>query len=172
MKKSIFDPENRARSDLRPSESVPPAMERFAINILHKRIHKICRLCGVDQPHKIPIIDGAETIIVGDEDEEASLAKKIEECVGIQVSGSAAGKWAIEFCLNAENFCFCFFSGEKVTKDDKMPQNICSLCVDKINDFYEYRLMCAATNLQTRTILNLNLVEPTRKLVSLCFFVG
>lgn len=60
-------------------------MERFAINILHKRIYKICRLCGVDQPHKIPIIDGAETIIVGDEDEEASLAKKIEECVGIQV---------------------------------------------------------------------------------------
>ncbi|XP_065073082.1 titin [Ochlerotatus camptorhynchus] len=112
-------------------------MERFAINILHKRIHKICRLCGVDQPHKIPIIDGAETIIVGDEDEEASLAKKIEECVGIQVC-----------------------------KDDKMPQNICSLCVDKINDFYEYRLMCAATNLQTRTILNLNLVEPTRKLLN------
>lgn len=112
-------------------------MERFAINILHKRIHKICRLCGVDQPHKIPIIDGIETIIVGDEDEEASLAKKIEECVGIQVF-----------------------------KDDKMPQNICSLCVDKINDFYEYRLMCAATNLQTRTILNLNLVEPTRKLLN------
>lgn len=110
-------------------------MERFAINILHKRIYKICRLCGVDQPHKIPIIDGAETIIVGDEDEEASLAKKIEECVGIQVH-----------------------------KDDKMPQNICALCVDKINDFYEYRLMCAATNLQTRSILNLNLVEPSRKL--------
>ncbi|EJY58033.1 AAEL017433-PA [Aedes aegypti] len=110
-------------------------MERFAINILHKRIYKICRLCGVDQPHKIPIIDGAETILVGDEDEEASLAKKIEECVGIQVH-----------------------------KDDKMPQNICALCVDKINDFYEYRLMCAATNLQTRSILNLNLVEPSRKL--------
>nr|XP_029723510.1 retinitis pigmentosa 1-like 1 protein [Aedes albopictus] len=112
-------------------------MERFAINILHKRIYKICRLCGVDQPHKIPIIDGAETIIVGDEDEEASLAKKIEECVGIQVH-----------------------------KDDKMPQNICALCVDKINDFYEYRLMCAATNLQTRSILNLNLVEPSRKLLN------
>ncbi|XP_062557519.1 titin-like [Armigeres subalbatus] len=112
-------------------------MERFAINILHKRIYKICRLCGVDQPHKIPIIEGAETIIVGDEDEEASLAKKIEECVGIQVH-----------------------------KDDKMPQNICALCVDKINDFYEYRLMCAATNLQTRSILNLNLVEPSRKLLN------
>ncbi|XP_055616402.1 titin [Toxorhynchites rutilus septentrionalis] len=111
-------------------------MERFAINILHKQIYKICRLCGVDNPVKFPIIDENETIIVG-EDDEATLAKKIEECVGIQVS-----------------------------KDDKMPQNICSLCVDKISDFFEYRLMCAATNLQTRTILNLPLVDPTRKLLT------
>lgn len=51
-----------------------------------------------------------------------------------------------------------------------MPQNICSLCVDKISDFYEYRLMCAATNLQTRTILNLPLVEPSRKQVRMCDF--
>ncbi|XP_039445357.1 titin-like [Culex pipiens pallens] len=109
-------------------------MERFAINILHKQIYKICRLCGVDQPSKVPILEETEIeIIVGDE-EEATLAKKILDCVGIEVS-----------------------------KDDKMPQNICSLCVDKISDFYEYRLMCAATNLQTRTILNLPLVEPSRK---------
>ncbi|XP_055551258.1 titin-like isoform X2 [Wyeomyia smithii] len=110
-------------------------MERFAINILHKQIYKICRLCGVDNPIKYPIIDENETVIVGDDD-EATLVRKIEECVGIQVS-----------------------------KDDRMPQNICSLCVDKINDFFEYRLMCAATNLQTRTILNLPLVDPTRKLI-------
>lgn len=115
---------------------MPGTMERFAINILHKQIYKICRLCGVDNPIKFPIIEeNAEEIIVGDDD-EATLAKKIEECVGIQV-----------------------------TKDDKMPQNICSLCVDKISDFYEYRLMCAATNVQTRTILNLPLVEPSRKLL-------
>ncbi|XP_058449111.1 uncharacterized protein LOC131429076 [Malaya genurostris] len=112
-------------------------MERFAINILHKQIYKICRLCGVDNPVKFPIIEENETVIVGDED-EATLVRKIEECVGIQVS-----------------------------KDDRMPQNICSLCVDKINDFFEYRLMCAATNLQTRTILNLPLVDPTRKLLPL-----
>ncbi|XP_053699074.1 titin [Sabethes cyaneus] len=110
-------------------------MERFAINILHKQIYKICRLCGVDNPVKFPIVDENETVIVGDDD-EATLVRKIEECVGIQVS-----------------------------KDDRMPQNICSLCVDKINDFFEYRLMCAATNLQTRTILNLPLVDPTRKLI-------
>lgn len=90
-------------------------MERFAINILHKRIYKICRLCGVDQPHKIPIIEGAETIIVGDEDEEASLAKKIEECVGIQVSeeGKARkyNKRALDLFLAAPSLrtrdCLC-----------------------------------------------------------------
>lgn len=36
-----------------------------------------------------------------------------------------------------------------------MPQKICSLCVDKINDFYEYREMCKATNIQTRDLLGL-----------------
>lgn len=36
-----------------------------------------------------------------------------------------------------------------------MPQRICALCVDKINDFYEFREMCQATNTQTRKLLNL-----------------
>lgn len=34
-----------------------------------------------------------------------------------------------------------------------MPQRICMLCIDKINDFYEYREMCIATNIQTRKFL-------------------
>lgn len=33
----------------------------------------------------------------------------------------------------------------------------CSLCADKINDFYEYKEMCKATNLQTRNLLGLPL---------------
>lgn len=40
-------------------------------------------------------------------------------------------------------------------KNDRMPQRICALCVDKINDFYEFREMCEATNVQTRKLLNL-----------------
>lgn len=36
-----------------------------------------------------------------------------------------------------------------------MPQQICSLCCDKINDFYEFREMCTATNEQTRKLLRL-----------------
>lgn len=38
-----------------------------------------------------------------------------------------------------------------------MPQMACSLCADKINDFYEYKEMCKATNLQTRNLLGLPL---------------
>lgn len=40
-------------------------------------------------------------------------------------------------------------------KNDRMPQRICALCVDKINDFYEFREMCQATNVQTRKLLNI-----------------
>lgn len=36
-----------------------------------------------------------------------------------------------------------------------MPQRMCALCVDKINDFYEFREMCQATNIQTRKLLNI-----------------
>lgn len=36
-----------------------------------------------------------------------------------------------------------------------MPQRICALCVDKIIDFYEFREMCQATNIQTRKLLNI-----------------
>lgn len=43
-----------------------------------------------------------------------------------------------------------------------MPQQICSLCCDKINDFYEFREMCAATNEQTRKLLRLpEQLKPT-----------
>uniref|UniRef100_A0A182YP27 ZAD domain-containing protein n=1 Tax=Anopheles stephensi TaxID=30069 RepID=A0A182YP27_ANOST len=110
-------------------------MERFSISILRQQVYNICRLCGVDNPDKTLIL-GDEDVICIMESDEPSLAKKIEECVGIQVH-----------------------------VNDQMPQNICSLCVDKVNDFYEYRLMCASTNIQTRTFLNLPLVQPSISLL-------
>lgn len=58
----------------------------------------------------------------------------------------------------------CFFA--QVTKTDRMPQRVCTLCVDKINDFYEFREMCYATNDQTRKLLNLPdpaKVKPPKK---------
>ncbi|XP_050072650.1 dentin sialophosphoprotein [Anopheles maculipalpis] len=110
-------------------------MERFSISILRQQVYNICRLCGVDNPDKTLIL-GDEDVICAMESDEPTLAKKIEECVGIQVQAN-----------------------------DQMPQSICSLCVDKVNDFYEYRLMCASTNIQTRTFLNLPLVQPSVSLM-------
>ncbi|CAG4952714.1 unnamed protein product [Parnassius apollo] len=43
----------------------------------------------------------------------------------------------------------------EVNLDDKMPPLICELCVDKVNDFYEFFEMCRQTNKRTRQRLGL-----------------
>ncbi|KAH8293456.1 hypothetical protein KR054_000624 [Drosophila jambulina] len=116
-------------------------MERFAFKIdaaLKANLYKICRLCGIDNPGKVQILpQNGDDIIDLD---EPSLSQKVYELVGFMVS--------------------------IVSGDDKMPQTMCSLCVDKINDFYEFREMCYATNKQTRNLLGLKAVEP-EKLIQL-----
>ncbi|XP_060646136.1 nucleolar protein dao-5 [Drosophila nasuta] len=106
-------------------------MERFAFKIdaaLRANLYKICRLCGIDNPSKVPILPMESEIIDLD---EPSLSQKVYELVGFTVS-----------------------------QDDKMPQTMCSLCVDKINDFFEFREMCHATNKQTRKLLGLKQADP------------
>lgn len=44
---------------------------------------------------------------------------------------------------------------------DGMPQSICAICYDKINDFYEFRLMSLNTEQQTRKALGLPEPAPT-----------
>jgi hypothetical protein len=41
-----------------------------------------------------------------------------------------------------------------------MPQSVCSICYDKINDFYEFRLMVLNTEKQTREALGLRPHAP------------
>ncbi|XP_070493722.1 microtubule-associated protein futsch [Chironomus tepperi] len=53
--------------------------------------------------------------------------------------------------------------GIKVHGTDKMPQNVCFICMDKINDFYEFRLMALNTEKQTRDALGLPLEEEPPK---------
>ncbi|KAH8250394.1 hypothetical protein KR026_012187 [Drosophila bipectinata] len=109
-------------------------MERFAFKIdaaLKANLYKICRLCGIDNPEKVPIENATDLDII--DLDEPSLCQKIYELVGFRVSST-----------------------------DKMPQTMCSLCVDKINDFYEFREMCYATNKQTRNLLGLKQEEPTK----------
>lgn len=57
-----------------------------------------------------------------------------------------------------------FVEYAQVVKTDKMPQRICALCVDKVNDFYEFREMCQATNVQTRKLLNIPEPKPPKKI--------
>ncbi|CAH1642704.1 unnamed protein product [Spodoptera littoralis] len=59
-------------------------------------------------------------------DSEVELRQKVRECVQIEVH-----------------------------QDDKMPPLICELCVDKVNDFYEFLEMCRQTNKRTRLRLGL-----------------
>ncbi|XP_068155281.1 RE1-silencing transcription factor A isoform X1 [Drosophila tropicalis] len=109
-------------------------MERFAFKIdaaLKANLCKICRLCGIDNPQKVPILLPNEGEITDLDD--PSLYQKVYELVGLTV-----------------------------TKNDKMPQTMCNLCVDKINDFYEFREMCYATNNQTRKLLGLKPAEPQK----------
>ncbi|XP_075148091.1 uncharacterized protein LOC142222046 [Haematobia irritans] len=118
-------------------------MERFAIKIdrkLKANLYKICRLCGMDYPDMIPILTEDRDEPSIDVETEPEMSQKINVLIGLLI-----------------------------TKDDRMPQTMCSLCVDKINDFYEFREMCYATNAQTRKLLGLKnvvkkpVVEPKPK---------
>ncbi|XP_017006199.2 uncharacterized protein [Drosophila takahashii] len=109
-------------------------MDRFAFKIDAALKANLCKIC------RLCGIDNPEKvhILLPNEGEsidldEPSMSQKIYELVGFTVS-----------------------------MDDKMPQTMCSQCVDKINDFYEFREMCYATNKQTRNLLGLKQIEPTK----------
>lgn len=60
-------------------------MERFAIKIdttVQMDLMNLCRLCGMDNPVKLPIICGRQVI---EDPDEPTLCKKIFACVGVQV---------------------------------------------------------------------------------------
>ncbi|XP_055903298.1 uncharacterized protein LOC129939347 [Eupeodes corollae] len=109
-------------------------MERFAIKIDKTLRANLYKIC------RLCGIDNPDKIKVRDdanivnlEDGEPELWKKVFDCIGLMI-----------------------------TKDDKMPQFMCTLCVDKINDFFEFREMCYATDGQTRKLLGIK-AEPKIK---------
>lgn len=61
-------------------------MERFTIKVdgvLKSRLNTLCRLCGMDNPNKIKILDTNHEWIDAD---EPPLSTKILDCVGLQVN--------------------------------------------------------------------------------------
>uniref|UniRef100_A0A1B0CE55 ZAD domain-containing protein n=1 Tax=Lutzomyia longipalpis TaxID=7200 RepID=A0A1B0CE55_LUTLO len=108
-------------------------MERFTLKIIDKPKSSLRNVC------RLCGMDNPNKIfILRDEDvfceDDVPLSTKIQVCCGIEV-----------------------------TKKDRMPQKICTLCSDKINDFYEFREMCTATNVQTRDLLGLPREKPKSK---------
>lgn len=139
-------------------------MERFTLKIIDKpksSLRNACRLCGMDNPEKINILRDEDVFC----DDDVPLATKINVCCGIEVI----------FILFSYQMTMCKSSGGRLTdlngvldifqvaKKDRMPQKICSLCCDKINDFYEFREMCTATQVQTRDLLGLPREVPKPK---------
>lgn len=64
-------------------------MERFAIKIdnsVKSNLYNICRLCGIDHPKKVSIIDALTLLGIHEPNEdEPDLCRKILVCVGIKV---------------------------------------------------------------------------------------
>lgn len=61
-------------------------MERFAFKIdaaLKANLYKICRLCGIDNPTKVPILPVESDVVDLD---EPSLSQKVFELVGFTVN--------------------------------------------------------------------------------------
>lgn len=54
------------------------------------RLYNICRLCGLDNREQIVIVDEDKSMILCED--EASLCKKIFDCIGIQVRFFVSGK--------------------------------------------------------------------------------
>ena len=127
-------------------------MERFAIKIndsVKSSLLNLCRLCGIDNPQKISILDEC----TWSSDVEPDLCRKILVCVGVQVG-----------FLDSSRYLELIVIPFQVLRNDKMPQAVCTLCADKIGDFFEFREMCSATNVQTRQLLGLpDVVEKKKK---------
>lgn len=61
-------------------------MQRFAIKIdksVKARLKNLCRLCGIDNPNQVDILNEWIDLTI---DDEVPLSRKIAECVGIEVS--------------------------------------------------------------------------------------
>ncbi|XP_063705165.1 nucleolar protein dao-5 [Culicoides brevitarsis] len=103
-------------------------MERFGSIKASKNanhIQNLCRLCGMANPGMTEICEDLGQSVI-DLDDDPTLQIKIEACIGIYV-----------------------------TPDDKLSQYCCGICTDKICDFYEFRLMCQSTDIQTRRLMGL-----------------
>lgn len=101
-------------------------MERFAFKIDNAVRKNMFKLCRLCGMDHPSKQRIVSASAAADDDVELDMCRKILDCVGV-----------------------------RVTVTDRMPQLLCSQCADRINDIYEYRRMCTATQRQTRRLLGL-----------------
>ncbi|XP_063391847.1 uncharacterized protein LOC134677343 [Cydia fagiglandana] len=108
-------------------------MERYTISKSEKQtIYEIYRACRLCGAGGGYRMPIIQNIIDLDSS-ELELRQKIQECLQLEVR-----------------------------PDDRMPPLICELCVDKVNDFYQFLEMTRQTNIKTRTRLGLP-IQDTKK---------
>ncbi|XP_063630838.1 uncharacterized protein LOC134802175 [Cydia splendana] len=108
-------------------------MERYTISKSEKQtIYEIYRACRLCGAGGGYRMPIIQNIIDLDSS-ELELRQKIQECLQLEVR-----------------------------PDDRMPPLICELCVDKVNDFYQFLDMTRQTNIKTRTRLGLP-IQDTKK---------
>lgn len=103
-------------------------MERFAkIKAVRRKIlnfDSVCRCCGM--------VNDERCLILEQNDDDVPLKEKIRYNILITCK---CQQW-LKYILT-----FSDMIGIAVHRTDQMPQNICIVCMDKIADFYEFRLM-------------------------------
>lgn len=114
-------------------------MERFAKikNVGTRRkldVQGICRCCGLQLEEKFSILDQFC-------DDEVNFQEKVRTLTGKMISALFN-----RLFYSHPNI----ISGINAIRNDKMPPFMCEPCMDKINDFYEFRLMAQNTEKQTR----------------------
>ncbi|XP_026464704.1 uncharacterized protein LOC113367304 [Ctenocephalides felis] len=116
---------------------MPKAKKSATKAKLRKTQHDLlqsCRLCGIIGGNRVPIIQ--ETMTIGDdtcidESNEIQINKKIQDCLSIEVKYG-----------------------------DNLPPLICVICLNKLNDFYEFRIMCSETNIRLHKALGISIDKP------------
>lgn len=89
-------------------------------------LSRLCRICGQIGEMSHPIFQGEAT--------NKDIEMKIKKCLNVNVSSAKrtqAGIWLY---------------GSQVYRDDYKPKEICSGCLTKLNEFYDFLIVCHGAN--------------------------
>lgn len=121
------------------------------------RLRKLCRLCGFNGYGGTDILENT-TNCENSIPSRNELSEKIFKCIGIHVSNSFAAPQIVWLPWVDKMLILHHL---QVKRNDKLPTKICQSCVDKIDEFVQFRELCAATETELRILLELPNEEHT-----------